>query len=137
VIRIRTLTIAMCLTAVAARAAGPAVGPPIDLLAPSPSVPTPGSPQPHIEPMEPAPPATDTPPRASYPAPLPRAPIPPAPVQRMFPYAQLPGHWQLYGAQYVWVPPEKTARPVTYWTFVPGQYAWRHGAWAWVPPHYE
>jgi hypothetical protein len=55
----------------------------------------------------------------------------------MFTYALLPGHWQLYGAHYVWVPPDKAPRPVVYWRFVPAEYVWRHGAWVWVPAHYE
>ena len=59
------------------------------------------------------------------------------PMQPTVTYALLPGHWQLQGSQYVWVPPETTPRPVTYWRFVEGQYVWRGGEWVWVPAHYE
>ena len=52
-------------------------------------------------------------------------------------YALLPGHWQLQGAQYVWVPPEIDPRPVAYWRFVQGRYVWRGGEWVWAPAHYE
>ena len=69
--------------------------------------------------------------------PPPVAPIQPAPFQPIVTYALLPGHWQLQGAQYVWVPPESVARPVAYWRFVQGVYVWRGGEWVWVPAHYE
>ena len=67
----------------------------------------------------------------------PAAPAEPAPAQPIVTYALLPGHWQLRGAQYVWVPPETVPRPVTYWRFVQGRYVWRGGEWVWVPAHYE
>jgi YXWGXW repeat-containing protein len=60
-----------------------------------------------------------------------------APAQPTVTYALLPGHWQLRGAQYFWVPPETIPRPVTYWRFVEGYYVWRGGEWVWVPGHYE
>ena len=60
-----------------------------------------------------------------------------APAQPIFTYALLPGHWQLQGAQYVWVPPETVPRPVAYWRFAEGRYVWRGGEWVWVPSHYE
>ncbi len=60
-----------------------------------------------------------------------------APARPIITYALLPGHWQLRGAQYVWVPPETVPRPVKYWRFVEGCYIWRGGEWAWVPGHYE
>ena len=60
-----------------------------------------------------------------------------APAQPTITYALLPGHWQLRGAQYVWVPPETIPRPVPYWHFVEGYYVWRGGEWVWVPAHYE
>jgi hypothetical protein len=43
-----------------------------------------------------------------------------APAQPTVAYALLPRHWQLRGAQYVWVPPEAIPRPVMYWRFVEG-----------------
>ena len=52
-------------------------------------------------------------------------------------YALLPGHWQLQGSQYLWVPPEMIPRPVTHWRFVEGLYVWRGSEWIWVPAHYE
>jgi hypothetical protein len=138
-IRILTVT-TLCLAPLAAGAAEPAVGPPIDLLAPASSAPAINPPQPDTQRTIPAQPAPPTPPRTAEPAILPlppAAPIPVVQVQPMFTYALLPGHWQLYGAQYVWVPPEKTPRPVIYWRLAPGRYVWRGGAWVWFPAHYE
>ena len=60
-----------------------------------------------------------------------------SPMQPTVTYALLPGHWQLQGSQYVWVPPETIPRPVTYWRFVEGQNVWRGGEWVWAPAHYE
>ena len=71
------------------------------------------------------------------PSPPPVAPTQPAPDQPIVTYALPPGHWQLQGAQYVWVPPETVPRPVAYWRFVQGRYVWRAGNWVWVPAHYE
>ncbi len=71
------------------------------------------------------------------PPPPPIAPAQSAPDQPIVTYALLPGHWQLQGAQYVWVPPETVPRPVAYWQFVQGRYVWRGGEWVWVPAHYE
>ena len=70
-------------------------------------------------------------------SPPPVAPTQPAPDQPSVTYALLPGHWQLQGAQYVWVPPEIDPRPVAYWRFVQGRYVWRGGEWVWAPAHYE
>jgi len=75
--------------------------------------------------------------RVATPSPPPVAPTQPAPDQPIVTYALLPGHWQLQGAQYVWVPPETVPRPVAYWRFVQGRYVWRGGNWGWVPAHYE
>jgi len=44
----------------------------------------------------------------------------PAPAQPIVIYALLPGHWQLQGAQHVWVPPETVPRPVAYWRYLQG-----------------
>jgi hypothetical protein len=60
-----------------------------------------------------------------------------SPMQPTVTYALLPGHWQLQGSQYVWVPPETIPRPVTYWRFVEGRHVWRGGEWVWVPAHSE
>jgi len=75
--------------------------------------------------------------RVTTPSPPPVAPTQPAPDQPVVTYALLPGHWQLQGAQYVWVPPETVPRPVAYWRLVQGRYVWRGGNWVWVPAHYE
>jgi hypothetical protein len=75
--------------------------------------------------------------RVTTPSPPPVAPTQPAPDQPIVTYALLPGHWQLQGAEYVWVPPESVPRPVAYWRFVQGRYVWRGGNWVWVPAHYE
>jgi hypothetical protein len=71
-------------------------------------------------------------PVASAPAAI---PAPAAPVPTVT-YALLPGHWQLDGARYVWVPPETSLRPVEDRPFVQGRYVWRGGAWTWVPSHF-
>ena len=75
-------------------------------------------------------------------APL-RATPPPAAVVTLRPpapppvtYALLPGHWQLQGASYFWVPPETNLRRVEERPFVEGRYVWRDGEWHWVPAHY-
>ncbi len=73
------------------------------------------------------------PPAAFFPPPV-LLPVPTAPVAT---YALLPGHWQLRGATYHWVPPETTLRHVAGRQLVPGEYAWRDGAWMWVPRHYD
>jgi WXXGXW repeat (2 copies) len=52
-------------------------------------------------------------------------------------YALLPGHWQLQGARYVWVPPEIALRRVEPRPLVEGRYVWRDGEWHWVPAHFE
>ena len=75
--------------------------------------------------------------QAATPSPPPVAPAQPAPAQPIVTYALLPGHWQLQGAQDVWVPPETVPRPVAFWQFVQGRYVWRGGEWVWVPAHYE
>ena len=75
--------------------------------------------------------------RVTTPSPPLAALTQPAPAQPIVTYALLPGHWQLQGAQYVWVPPETVPRPVAYWRYVQGRYFWRDGEWVWVPAHYE
>jgi hypothetical protein len=75
--------------------------------------------------------------RIAAPSPAPEAATQPGPAQPIVTYALLPGHWQLQGAQYVWMPPETVPRPVAYWQFVQGRYVWGDGAWVWVPAHYE
>ena len=49
----------------------------------------------------------------------------------------LPGHWQLEGARYLWVPPETTLRRVQPSSFVEGRYVWHGGDWHWVPAHLD
>jgi hypothetical protein len=71
-------------------------------------------------------------PPAPTPSPEPQAP-PPVP---MITQALLPGHWQLSGWQYRWVPPETRLRPVDTRPFVPGHYGWRDGTWVWIAGHY-
>jgi hypothetical protein len=61
---------------------------------------------------------------------------PPPPGPAPVTYALLPGHWQLRGATYVWVPPETRLRRVEDRPFVPGRYVWRDGSWVWVRGHY-
>ena len=50
--------------------------------------------------------------------------------------ALLPGHWQLAGWQYHWVPPDTAYRAVQSNPFIPGHYVYRGGAWIWVTGHY-
>lgn len=71
------------------------------------------------------------------------APLSPAPVAVVTPppspsvtYALLPGHWQLKGARYVWIPPETTPRVVVARRLVPNQSVWEDGRWVYVPSHY-
>ena len=71
-------------------------------------------------------------PVASAPAVIPA----PAPLVPTVTYALLPGHWQLDGAQYAWVPPETRLRRVEDRPFVQGGYVWRTGAWTWVPSRF-
>jgi len=60
----------------------------------------------------------------------------PPPDQRPVTYALLPGHWQLEGARYVWVPPETTLCRVDARPIVEGHYVWLDSDWRWVPAHY-
>ena len=74
--------------------------------------------------------------RPAPPAPPPvLAAVPPPPLSATPPpvYALLPGHWQLTGASYVWIPAETTLRRVQERPFVQGRYAWRDGKWSWAP----
>jgi len=77
-------------------------------------------------------------PTAVMSAPLPVAPTPPSVVQPMVTSALLPGHWQLEGARYVWVPPDKEPRPVVYRPLIEGRYVydWGAGSWVWNPLHF-
>jgi hypothetical protein len=76
-----------------------------------------------VAPLAPAPPTA---------VPSPPAPLPPPTVT----YALLPGHWQLKGARYVWIPPETTPRLVVTQQFVPNESVWKSGHWVFVPSHY-
>jgi hypothetical protein len=111
------------LTALAATASGLAAAKLIDLLAPVVTVrPNDTASSVICSPMSPA-------------APVP-SPTPFAPAQAMFTSALVPGHWQLEGARYVWVPPDTVPRPVEYRLFIQGRYVWRGGEWVWVPAHW-
>ena len=122
---IRNLTIGvLCLMAVSEPATVQAVGLPVDLLSPSVSSPASGAVPPRTQPM-------------ILVGPPPGATVSSMPVQPMFTYALVPGHWQLDGTRYVWVPPDETPRPVQYWGWVGGEYVWRGGAWVWVSARYE
>jgi hypothetical protein len=76
--------------------------------------------------------ATDSPLPSAALAPVPAAPVAPPPVT----YARLPGHWQLEGARYVWVPPDRFLRPTANLATVRPQYVWRDGRWEFVPQYY-
>jgi len=71
--------------------------------------------------------------------PVARSAINPAPTMPALPMitkALLPGHWQLTGSQYHWVPPDTSYRIVETESFIPGHYEYRGGAWVWVAGHY-
>ena len=79
-----------------------------------------------------APPAMPTPAPVA-PAPNPVAAAPAAPFVTK---ALLPGHWELTGWKYHWVPPDTTYRTVQTNPFIPGHFEYRGGAWIWVAGHY-
>jgi hypothetical protein len=79
------------------------------------------------------PPPNETPPSIPPPA---AVPVPPVALPPTVTYALLPGHWQLEGAHYVWIPPETIPRLVQARPLVPGRNVWRDGRWVWVPAHY-
>ncbi len=62
--------------------------------------------------------------------------VPAAPPQPSVTYALLPGHWQLNGARYVWIPPETRLRRVVDRPLVPGVNVWKGGRWVFVRQHY-
>jgi WXXGXW repeat (2 copies) len=61
----------------------------------------------------------------------------PAPQVPRVSYSILPGHWQLDGARYVWVPLEARPRRVEDRAFALGHYVWRGGEWSWMPGHFR
>ncbi len=63
-------------------------------------------------------------------------PTPTMPALPMITKALLPGHWQLTGSQYHWVPPDTSYRTVETESFIPGHYEYRGGGWVWVAGHY-
>ena len=63
-------------------------------------------------------------------------PAPDAAAEPMVTKALLPGHWELVGWQYHWIPPDTTYRTVETNPFIPGHYEYRGGAWHWVGGHY-
>jgi len=80
--------------------------------------------------------ARRAPPMSATPSPVADVTLPP-PSPPSVTYALLPGHWQLQGARFVWVPPETALRRVEARPLVEGRYVWRDGEWHWVPAHYE
>jgi len=84
----------------------------------------------------PSPEARHAPPLAVTPSPVADVTLPP-PDPPSVTYALLPGHWQLEGARYVWVPPETALRRVEARPLVEGRYVWRDGEWHWAPAHYK
>ena len=75
-----------------------------------------------------------TPPPASAVSATMQAPA--AAAEPMVTKALLPGHWELVGWQYHWIPPDTTYRTVETNPFIPGHYEYRGGAWIWVGGHY-
>ncbi len=63
-------------------------------------------------------------------------PAPAAAAEPMVTKALLPGHWELVGWQYHWIPPDTTYRTVETNPFIPGHYEYRGGAWIWVGGHH-
>jgi YXWGXW repeat-containing protein len=116
-----------------AAAPGLASAQPIDFLAPVGSA-RPGD-MPSSDTRRPISPAAPVPSTTSPASPPVARPAPPV-TQPTATYALLPGHWQLEGAQYLWVSPETVPRPVEYRPFIQGHYAWRDGQWVWVPPRW-
>lgn len=86
---------------------------------------------PSAQPAPPIQPAPSLPPSVVL-APVPAAVSAPPPVT----YARVPGHWQLDGARYVWIPPDRFLRRVVNLATGPPQYVWRDGRWVFVPQHY-
>jgi len=80
--------------------------------------------------------ARRTPPPPAIPSPVANATLPP-PGPPPLTYALLPGHWQLEGARYVWVPPETKLRQVEARPLIEGRYVWSDGEWNWTPTHYR
>lgn len=62
---------------------------------------------------------------------MPPAPPPPAVLYRL-----LPGHWQLRGAESVWVEPQSVPQPVSVETIVPSREIWNSDRWVPVPEHF-
>ena len=63
-------------------------------------------------------------------------PAPTMPAVPMITKALLPGHWQLTGSQYHWMPPDISYRSVETDPFISSHYEYRGGAWIWVAGHY-
>ena len=80
--------------------------------------------------------ARPAPPMPSTPTPVADVTLPP-PSPPSVTYALLPGHWQLEGTRYVWVPPETALRRVEARPLVDGRYVWLDGEWHWMAAHYE
>jgi hypothetical protein len=63
-------------------------------------------------------------------------PVPAAPAAPIVTKALMPGHWQLTGWKYHWVPPDTTYRNVQTNPYIPGHFHYLGGAWIWVAGHY-
>lgn len=106
-------------------------------IAPSPPPPpqtVAGGPVPLWPPTQLGPPVQPTPsapPPVQFILPVHAGPPLPPPIS----YALLPGHWQLDGARYVWVPPDRIQRRAVDRALLPNQYDWRDGRWVFVPQH--
>ena len=70
-------------------------------------------------------------------APATAAAVPARPGPQPVSYGLLPGHWQLEGARYVWIPPETTLRRVEARPLVESRYVWRDGKWHWAAARYS
>lgn len=77
-----------------------------------------------------------TPPVMPAPTPPMVAVLAPTPATPMVTKALLPGHWQLTGWKYQWVPPDTNYRTVQSNPYIPGHFEYRGGAWIWVAGHY-
>lgn len=91
-------------------------------------------PAPAVAEVTSAPPQTQllAPPAPAAPYPVTAAPSPPAAVL----YRLEPGHWQLRGAQSVWVEPQTVPQPVSVQPLVPPREVWNGDRWVLVPEHF-
>lgn len=91
-------------------------------------------PPPPIAPIELLPQVTiATAPRAAPPAVVIAASPPPPPAVL---YRLEPGHWQLHGAESVWIEPQTMLQPVSVRPIVPARQVWTGDKWVFVPEHF-